>query len=56
MIYFQLREEENRKYGLEITKLVKSKEILNKKMMMLESTKSFLENEMLKNKYVIIAH
>lgn len=48
----QLREDENKKYGLEVTKLVKSKEILNKKMMTLETAKSSLEHEIIKNKYV----
>lgn len=39
---------------MEVNKLVKSKEILNKKMMSLETSKLTLEHEITKNKYIYL--
>lgn len=44
----KLKEDENAKFRLENAKIIKSREILMKKMMTIDSSKATLENEILK--------
>jgi hypothetical protein len=44
----KLKEDENAKFRLENAKIIKSREILMKKMMMIDASKASLENEILK--------
>jgi len=46
----KLKEDENAKFRLENAKIIKSREILMKKMMTIDTSKAALENEMLKLK------
>lgn len=46
----KLKEDENAKFRLENAKIIKSREILMKKMMAVEATKVALENDILKLK------
>lgn len=46
----KLKEDENAKFRLENAKIVKSREMLMKKIMTIDSTKVILENEILKLK------
>lgn len=48
----KLKEDENAKFRLENAKIIKSREILMKKMMTIDAAKSSLENEILKLKLV----
>lgn len=48
--FLKLREDENRKYMAESANLMKSREMLMKKLMMSEIGKSSLEQEMLKSR------
>ncbi|KAG5681693.1 hypothetical protein PVAND_011104 [Polypedilum vanderplanki] len=49
----KLKEDENAKFRLENAKIIKSKEILMKKMMTIDASKATLENEILKLKNII---
>jgi hypothetical protein len=44
----KLKEDENAKFRLENAKIIKSREILMKKIMAIEATKASLENDILK--------
>lgn len=46
----KLKEDENAKFRLENAKIIKSREILMKKMMTIDASKVALENEILKLK------
>lgn len=46
----KLKEDENAKFRLENAKIIKSREILMKKMMTIDTSKAQLENEILKLK------
>lgn len=48
----KLKEDENAKFRLENAKIIKSREILMKKMMTIDAAKTSLENEILKLKLV----
>jgi uncharacterized protein Smg (DUF494 family) len=48
----KLKEDENHKYRLESAKLIKSREMLMKKMMNIDQQKGALEQEVVKLKYV----
>lgn len=48
----KLKEDENAKFRLENAKIIKSREILMKKMMTIDASKTTLENEILKLKLV----
>lgn len=49
----KLKEDENAKFRLENAKIMKSREILMKKMMTIDASKVVLENEILKLKWEI---
>lgn len=49
----KLKEDENAKFRLENAKIIKSREILMKKMMTVEASKVAVENEILKLKYKV---
>lgn len=49
----KLKEDENIKFRLENAKITKSREILMKKMVLMDGTKTNLENETLKLKYAL---
>lgn len=49
----KLKEDENAKFRLENAKIIKSREILMKKMMTIDASKTSLENEILKLKLVV---
>lgn len=49
----KLKEDENIKFRLENAKITKSREILMKKMVVMDGTKTNLENETLKLKYAL---
>lgn len=48
----KLKEDENAKFRLENAKILKSREILMKKLMAIDASKVALENEILKLKWV----
>lgn len=48
----KLKEDENAKFRLENAKIIKSRELLMKKMMTVEASKVALDNEILKLKWV----
>lgn len=50
----KLKEDENAKFRLENAKIIKSREILMKKMMTIDASKTSLENEILKLKLVVL--
>lgn len=54
MILLQLKEDENNKFRLETSKLVKSKELLSKKFVAMEMAKSHLDLELTKLKGVLV--
>jgi chromosome segregation ATPase len=49
----KLKEDENAKFRLENAKIIKSREILMKKLMTVEATKTGLDNEVIKLKNII---
>lgn len=51
----KLKEDENAKFRLENAKILKSREILMKKLMTIDASKVALENEILKLKWVELA-